>query len=233
MWTIPEKYLKRIPEGLIVEWAGRRKFFEVVEELTDSIWYIIMLFWTARMLIYFEIIDINSWQVQLALVLASVVFLLPAWLEIESWWAEYYVVLRHSDRDGGVIYKFDGILNPSPTPVNISPAMDLTPNEYKNNFFYWIWKMLTASRMMRVTIKTAPSHFLMNNRRIDPEYVAAIERVQHSPAPHRLSKDIPFWANVDGLIRLRNNGGIDEEFFQEISRKIAESLPSGGRNDLI
>lgn len=230
MFNIPEKYLKRIPEGLIIEWAGRRKFYEVVEELTDSIWHIIILFWIARVLNYYEIIDIRNWEVQLAIVLATIILFLPAWLEIESWWAEYHVVLRHSDRDGGVLYRFDGILNPTPQPINISPTMDITPSEYKNNVFYWIWKTLTGSRMMRVSIKTAPSHFFMNNRRIDPGYMAAIERVQHSPAPHRMSKEIPFWANVDGLIRLRNNGGIDEEHFQEIARKIADSLPNGGSN---
>ena len=232
MFKIPDKYLKRIPEGLIIEWAGRKKFFEVIEELWDSLWYILVFLWFIRILYYFEVIDINSWQVQIAASLVIIVLSLPAWLEFERWLAEYHVVARHSDRDGGVIYKFDGILNPSMEPINIAPTMDMTITEYKNNILYTIWVWFTKSRMEKVQLKTAPTRFILADKRIDPGYSAAIGRVQHSPAPHRMSKDIPFWANVDGLIRAKNSGGLDEYEFRDAVRNLVQEL-TGRKNDVV
>ena len=230
MRRIPEKYIKRIPEGLIIEWAGRRKFYEVVEEVTDAVWYILCFLWLVRILNYFEVIDTSSWQIQLGIAIVVLLVSLPAWLEIERWLSEYHIVARHSDRDGGVIYKFDGILNPSMNPINISPTMDMDISIYKNNFLYTLWVWFTNNRMERVTLRTAPQKYALANRRIDPGYGAAIGRVQHSPAPHRLAKDIPFWANVDGIIRAWNTGGISYEKFTDTLNILLDQL-TGHQND--
>lgn len=224
MDKIPQQYLNMMPDGLIVEWAGRRKFYEVIEELGDSIWYILILLWFVRILVINEVVSITYWQVQLGILGAIVVLFLPAWLELEKWYAEYHIVTRHSDKDGGVIYKFDGILNPNNLPINISPTLDVSFMEYKNNIMYWLWKKITKNRMGRVTLRTTPTNMVINNRRIDPNYYNAIQRVQHSPAPHRLAKDIPFWANIDGIIRAKNNGLVDAEIAAETSTLLLRSL---------
>jgi hypothetical protein len=222
--NIPEKYLNRIPEGLIIEWHGRRKFYEVIEEITDALWYIFLILWVYRLLIYSGLVAYH-WQSFLAVFLCCIVAILPAWLEIEKWYGEYHIVARHSDRDGGVVYKFDGIINPNTVPINISPVMDLTKSEYKNNAIYWVWKTLTGNRMEKVNLKTAPNAYALQDRRIDPGYSLAIERIQHSPAPHRMAKDIPFWANVDGLIRLKNQGNIvDLDEISETATTLVRSL---------
>lgn len=232
MFKIPEKYHKRIPEGLLIEWAGRRKFFEVIEELTDSIWYIFIFLWLVRIFYYFEVIDINSWQIQIGSSLVIIVLSLPAWLELERWLAEYHIVARHSDRDGGVIYKFDGILNASMDPINISPTMDMTVSSYKNNILYTIWVWLTGSRMEKVQLRTAPTKFILADKRIDPGYSDAIGRIQHSPAPHRVSKDIPFWANIDGLIRASNAGALEKDEFKDAVKTLVRGL-TGRQDDVV
>lgn len=216
-----------MPEGLIVEWAGRRKFYEVIEEITDFVWRSLVVLWMYRVLLFFGVIDFG-WQSYLAVFVIIIILSLPAWLELEKWWSEYHIVARHSDRDGGVIYMFDGILNPNVLPVNISSTLDVSQSEYKNNILYTFWAWLTASRMTKVTLRTAPTKFVLNNRRIDPGYFTAIERILHSPAPHRMAKDIPFWANVDGLVRLRNANGIEEDLYQEIAARLAKGLIEGG-----
>ena len=226
---IPEKYRNSIPDGLIVEWAGRRKFYEVVEELGDAIWYMICAAWIFRVLVYFEAIDWN-WKTQLALFLIGLVISLPAWLEVEKWLSEYHVVCRHSDKDGGVVYKFDGIINTQPQPINIAAGMDISTDTYKNNVFYWIWKKTTKNPMMRVKIQTASNVFL-NNNRIDPGYYNAIQRVMHSPAPHRLNKDVPIIAQTDSLIRLGQTGWVDPDIVSNSATKLVRDI--GGHNGLV
>lgn len=224
MDNVPQQYLNMMPDGLIIEWAGRRKFYEAIEEIGDSIWFILIFLWFVRIMSINEVISLSSWQIQLAILGVIVVLFLPAWLEIERWYAEFHIVSRHSDKDGGVIYKFEGILNPNNLPINISPTLDISFTEYKNNIMYWLWKKLTNNRMGKVTLRTTPTNMVINNRRIDPAYYNAIQRVQHSPAPHRLAKDIPFWANIDGIIRAKNNSLVDPDTAAEMSTLLLKSL---------
>ena len=65
MDNVPQQYLNMMPDGLIIEWAGRRKFYEAIEEIGDSIWFILIFLWFIRILSINEVISLSSWQIQL------------------------------------------------------------------------------------------------------------------------------------------------------------------------
>lgn len=199
--TLPEKY--QIQEGLIPEWVGRREFYEVVEELGRSIFWSIV-YWSYVILpLVFGVVDPLTYGIIVGLI--GFTIWIPAYIELEKWVSEVYVVANDPNNVGGMAYKFKGILNFSrlETPITAKSPV-LVINEYENNIAYWVWKNLTGRRMQKVSLKSEAGLMFLNGNRISPEFVKAIERTRNAQA---VKKDLPpIWQGIDGLIRAKAAG---------------------------
>lgn len=202
---LPDKY--QIQDGLVPEWIGRREFYEVVEELGDSLW------WLGVFLSYALIPWLLSYTVPLWFWLLvgfiCLAIAMPTYVEFEKWLSEVYVVAS-DQQGGGWVYKFTGILNFTRREIPITSKSPVPlVEEYENNIFYWVWKKTTKRRMQKVTLKSAEGYTFLNGNRMSPEFMKAIERVRGNPST---KKDIPpFWQNADGLARAKNSGLVEEQ----------------------
>lgn len=215
--NLPEKF--KIQDGLVPEFVGRREFYEVVEELADMItWEIVLwsyaLLWAGAPLWWWLLVCFFSLGLAI-----------PAYVELEKWASEVYVVASDPHNGGGWVYKFKGVFNFSrqETPITSKAPVPVI-DEYENNIAYWFWKKLTGRRMQKVTLKSEAGFNFLSGNRITPQFVKAIEQVRGTPANR---KDIPLiWQNLDGLIRAKNAGIFTEQDARVKAEQLWQDLMS-------
>lgn len=200
---IPAKVLEKIQQNqaLVIEWAGHRDIYEIVEEWTDA------LFWLANLWIaayYAQFIFDFTPEMWLAVTILSIIITIPAWLETEKWISEWHIITHDLQKGGGLYFKSVGILNNQTTPMDIMKTLPVV-DEYSDNILYWLWKKLTAHRMQKITIKSDAGLFLLIDNRMPPAFANAWFRVR-GPIMTTKPED-GIWNDLEQLYRqmLRDN----------------------------
>lgn len=196
MKQLPDKYKEIVPSHLIVVWWGTRKFYEVIEELADSLLGLSVIWVTAIFL--YSVFDLSSYLFMLAASL-SVIPLIPFIVELEKFYSEILVVCDDPNQSqSGSVFKITGVFNYRTIEIPITSRSPVpVVDEYENNLLYLMWKRLTLDRMQRVTLNTDVHKSFLDNKRISPEFIQAINRVKGSSGS---KKDVPpVWQNVQGI----------------------------------
>lgn len=218
MATIPAKILNRIQQNdsLVIEWAGHRAFYEIVEEWGDAIFWILNI-WIA---VYFStyLFDLRPETILVAFGL-SLALTIPALIETVKWASEWHIVCKNIDKGGGVIFKAWGWIGLKMYELETSKASPII-DEYVNSIPYEIWVRLTGYRMERVDLNSQDHVFLSSNR-ISPEFSAAISRTKSgSGAVKKEQSEV--WFDVDQLERRMIRGTYDTAEGKQIIRNLIQ-----------
>jgi hypothetical protein len=202
---IPAKILNRIQqnESLVIEWAGHRCFYEVIEEWNDSIFWILNLWIGTYFLTY--LIDF-TFNLFIVVLLLSIISTIPAIIESIKWGSEWHIVCNNIDKGGGVIFKAWGYIGLKMVELDTSKASP-TIDEYVGNPLYWIWVKLTGYRMERIDLSSA-DHVFLHSSRISPGFSMAISRTKSANNPVKREVN-ELWFDVDQLARHMVRGNYD------------------------
>lgn len=215
---IPNKILNRIQqnESLVIEWAGHRCFYEVIEEWGDSI------FWIINLLIayyYFGWMWDYNEASQYFVFFVSLGLTIPAIVESTRWGSEWHIVCRNVDKGGGTVFKAHGWIGLKMIELDtLKASPDI--NEYEGNVLYWIWVKLTGYRMERVKLSSADNVFLSSNR-ISPEFSMAISRTKSANSPVKRETS-ELWFDVDNLARTIVRGFYNEKKGKNLIEQIID-----------
>ena len=215
---IPHKILNRIQqnESLVIEWAGHRCGYEVVEEWGDSIWWVVNLWIGTYFLAYLIPFTFSFFVVTL---IVSIILIIPAVIETINWGSEWHIVCRNVDKGGGVIFKAWGWVGLKMVELDTSKASPIT-DEYVGNPLYWLWVKLTNYRMERIHLSSA-DHVFLDSKRVPPELSMAISRTKS--ATGQIKKEMSeLWFDVDQLSKIISRGYYDEKPGKHIIKSLID-----------
>lgn len=171
---LPDHVKKYITPGAKVEFWCRRAVFEMVEEFSQGIFGLYLMFSTALAAAYYDLLPAD-WPFGVALVVLSLWFSRVAFLEWKRWQYEVHVVTRNEDMPGGQYIRVRGWLNETPIfePIMLASPTVIAPER----FFYRWWGRITGEQMIGVGLH-GQNRIVLNSRKLHPDLVAAINRVQ-------------------------------------------------------
>lgn len=175
MAQLPERMARELQANTTVLWWGRRATFEIVEEVSEStFWSLIVAYLSYEAGEYFEM----EWGWYVATFLVILLIWHHAIKEILQWWNEVYIVVTDNLNGGGRIYKFSGWPNyryvneviTQSTPT-VSPSSPLLAR---------LWGWITGEKMIKCELRSQ-NHAYIEGRKIHPNFVSAINRVRGTP----------------------------------------------------
>jgi hypothetical protein len=183
----PEWVRKEIPAELAIEYWCRRAFFEVIEELSD------MIFWSWVIVSYtFWLYGLVDW-LPIFVIGSVLVIIWPGrhfFFEMNRWRNEIHVVARHDEQAGGMYFKFSGGFSGWNRNQKKDPITDRSPSaDVKKNSFYRIWGFLTGEQMVRYSLKSDNNQFI-DGRKVSPQLDRAVDRVRFA-TPRKDIMDLP------------------------------------------
>lgn len=217
--NLPAELASKIQPGLAIEWWGRRAFYEVIEELSDSVWWSIVIV----SLLY------NLYQVtgELRLWFGLIFLIYPFqgfFFEFLKWKAEVYVVCRNDNQGGGRVYKFSGVLNRKTIDDAVSASGPAATTEEPWNIR--LWGRLTGERMQKVHLSSQNNQYV-DGRRLPPQFLKAISSVRGAE-PVAKEQNLPGTIQaMRELDRARSSGLIPQHEAVAHARALAHRLVWG------
>lgn len=185
--SLPLDVEKRIPGNYRIVGWWRRAGFEVVEEWAITIYRTILIFFLARWWLVLFQVEPGPMFVAAVVIIFLVYAFRIGFFEHMRWLREIYVVCEDMNYDGGSvrgrIYKFTGshILQITGSSERLSDAITSSwPSAYdRQSNLEKVWYWLTGEQMVKVTL-VGPSEAYLTGRRVHPNFLKAIEKVQGS-----------------------------------------------------
>jgi hypothetical protein len=188
MKKLPEKIQNSINPNLIVTYWSRRAVFEVIEEISQSIfnaWAVIGV-GLALEDFFLSFDNFQPWVYWLAVGIFTLLASKKGIYEWFLWRNEIYIVARDPRNGNGKVYKFWGW----PNLIHVSGSITAgTPTVFVNTgepkarlMFYATWRWLTKENMAKVTLHSLDVNFpLLNAQRVNPFLEKAIDQVRGAP----------------------------------------------------
>lgn len=177
---VPDWVREKVPHELSIQFWCRRAWFEVVEELSDTVQ------WTIVFGVYsYGVYHLFHWYP--ALIIGTVLTVLWVWrpffFEYNRWLHEIYVVARNENDKGGMFYKFWGGKSGFDRKFMDDPITDRSPSAVGGqNAAERAWGFLTGEQMNKLSLKSDNNQYI-EGRRVTPRLKEAIDRVRHA-VPH-------------------------------------------------
>lgn len=214
MRTLPEFVTTRLQPNLNVVYWTHRAVYEVVEEVSEAIFRLIIVGWVWWLLI--ENTSLGLPNVTGVAIIVSILLANKAIIEILRWKDEFHVVCEDPINSGGRVYKFYGFWNRVVIDEKIddnSPTITIsTPGVAR------IWGWLTGEKMEKVVLKGRNNTYL-DGQKVPPRYAAAIKEVRGTP---KVKEDLSPTDLRRGreIVYFRDAGLLD----QRIARQAIEAL---------
>lgn len=175
---IPEFVQQKLQPRLHVIWWGRRAHYEVVEEISNGIFWIYIILGLAYNVDRSTSLGgMTFWAgVGILLLLATQ----HAFVEVMTWLNEVYVVARDETNGGGRVYKFFGWLSKRYIDDAItvqSPA--IIPEQM---WYHRLWGWITGEQMSKIKLASM-NHVYIEGKKISPQFEWAIKQVRGFKPP--------------------------------------------------
>ncbi len=228
MNKVPDKILREIPSHHSVVWWGRRAVFEIVKEITLSIFYLYVGLGLAYSISY-ELIEYDRiywifWLIA-AVIIINLAKIGP--LEYLGWANDIYVVTHDQKAGGGRIYHFTGWPYQAAVYGTIGGHVILKNANlsWLERNFYGVWGKVTGEKMVSLQLKVREivDRPLIDGNRISPALEYFINSIEGQPPPGPTNEPPALnWSNLQQLGPLVAAGLLDQKTAQGAVRAIVE-----------
>lgn len=214
MSTLPNFVQEKLQPRLKVIWWGKRCTYEMVEELSNGLFWQYIVFGTAYNISKYG--EFDGWMYWFAVGVIILMASQRALLEVISWNNEIYVVGRDEVNGGGRVYKFWGW----PTRRSIDDAITAqSPSISIEDPWYWrLWGWATGEKMSRAKLGSVIHGAYIEGRKISPQFEKSIKFIRGYRPP---KEDLPATslANIGYLQDAKMSGIIrDAKFLEDAAR---------------
>lgn len=191
MRTLPIRLQKKLPTGARVIYCERRALFEVVEEVSESIYKVLvtericyvmqdfilgLIEGIASLFVRNAQVSLVGYYIALAVVLILVAQ--KGIREIINWNLEIYAVTEVEGR--GIVHKF--------WDLNKGISESITEKEpvpsYSQPWYFWLWAFITGEDMYRVYLLSSKHGMYLDGQKISYRFIQAIELMRGTKSPH-------------------------------------------------
>lgn len=223
MRTVPAHVLRYINQSRdnveVFHWE-RRAFFEVVSEISQSVFYTWSLLTMVSLATFYWEWG-YAWPFWIGVLYWGIHACRVGFMEYKRWQHEIHVVCIDKANGGGIYYRFSGWLDDKPAQDSITATIPAIIGP-ERPFAYKVWGWLTGEQMAFMSIHT-PNGVRLNQKRVHPNLYRAIEKVRSQKRDETPSIEVtPRLKDAKELAWLIDMGKLDHRRGREMIEAIAQ-----------